>query len=118
MQLEQSKYFLLPRKHSMNLMLSISVIYLSSCSNPIAVYKFEDDNHHIILKLYNDSTFIEKVEGKKDSYEYSGNWKGVLKEDSTFTTVATKKGYQILTLTPIKIYRIKTGSAVQIINRE
>ena len=92
----------------------LTISTLSSCFKPIKEYQLDNDVQHITLKLYADSTFTELIDEIEDSYEYSGNWTGNLKEGSTFTTVATKKGLQIITLTPTKTYRIENGKATQI----
>jgi hypothetical protein len=105
-------------KRLLNYIFTLTLLTLTSCSEPIREYILNDDVQHITLKLYADSTFIQQVEEIEDSYEYSGNWKGSLEEDSTFTTVATKKGFQIITLTPTNIYQIKNGTAVRLENKE
>jgi hypothetical protein len=89
---------------------------LTSCSKPIKIFKFDNENQHIILKLYSDSTFIEKVDEIDDTYKYSGIWSGNLTENSIFRTTATKRGFQIITLTPIKEYKIINGKAKIISN--
>ena len=89
---------------------------MTSCSKPIKEFKIDNDVQHITLKLYSDSTFIEIVEEIEDSYEYSGIWSGDLTENSIFRTTATKKGFQIITLTPIKEYKIINGKAIILSN--
>jgi hypothetical protein len=94
------------------LILTVSFI---SCSTPIKEYRVDSKNQQAILKLYSDSTFVEKI---KEGSEYSGNWFGNLSDDSTFTTTATKVDFKIMTLTPTKTYKIKKEQAIRIDNQE
>ncbi|MEH6765370.1 MAG: hypothetical protein V7655_12780 [Aequorivita antarctica] len=87
---------------------------LESCKEPVKEFEIGNDLQHVTLKLYADSTFIEQVKEIQDSFEYSGKWKGNLDEDSIFTTYATNKGFQIITSTPTKTYRIENDRAVVI----
>ncbi len=90
------------------------IITLSSCAKPIEVFQLDSNARPITLKLFADSTFVEAVEEVADSDTYSGTWSGDLSEGSTFITIATRKGYQILTLTPIQEYRIENGKAKRV----
>ncbi|WP_291726467.1 hypothetical protein [Bernardetia sp.] len=66
------------------------------------------------MKLFTDSTFIEEITEIEDSYQYLGTWTGSLKEGDTFKTITTKKGSQILNLTPKHKYRIVNGQPLEI----
>ena len=90
------------------------ILSFSACSNPVKEFEINDDVQHITLKLYADSTFIAEVEEIEDSYEYSGIWSGNPSEGSTFTTTTTKRGFQIMTLTPKNEYLIKNGSLIKL----
>ncbi|WP_338790282.1 hypothetical protein [Bernardetia sp. MNP-M8] len=93
---------------------TLVILTLTSCEKPIKVFQIDTDVEHKILKLYKDSTFVEEIDEIEDSYQYLGNWTGSLKEGSTFKTIATRKGYDIITLTPIQTYRVINGQAVEI----
>jgi hypothetical protein len=86
---------------------------LGSCDKPVKEFQIDSDVQHRTLKLFKDSTFIEEVEEIENSYQYSGIWAGSLAEGKTFNTTATQKDYQILTLTPLHVYRIVNGQAVE-----
>lgn len=92
----------------------LTVGLLGSCDKPLKEYQIDNDVQHRKLKLFKDSTFIEEVTEIEDSYQYSGTWTGSLDEGKTFKTISTKKGYQILTLTPTHKYQIVNGLAVEI----
>ena len=99
------------------LIISILTIgILGSCDTPIKEFQLDSDVQHKTLKLFKDSTFIEEITKVEDSYQYSGTWTGSLEEGKTFKTFSTKRGYQILTLTPIHKYRIVNGVPVEIGN--
>lgn len=86
---------------------------LGSCDEPIKEFQIDSDVQHRSLKLFEDSTFIEEVSKIEDPYQYSGTWTGSLSEGKTFKTISTKKGKQILTLTPIHEYQIVKGQAIE-----
>jgi hypothetical protein len=88
-------------------------LILISCDKPIKVFQVDNDVQHRTIELYKDSTFIEKIHEVEDSYQYSGSWTGQLSEGASFRTIATKKGHQILTLTPKHRYDIIDGQAVE-----
>jgi len=98
-------------KKQINYILIIISFLLISCSKPIKIFQLDSDGQHIELKLYSDSTFIEKGE---DNYSYSGTWSGNLSENSKFKTIATKKRFQIITLISVKEYKIVKGEAILI----
>lgn len=90
------------------------IVFLTTCQNPVKEFQINTDVQHSNLKLYSDSTFVKVIQETEDDYQYSGTWSGDIKEGSTFKTIATKKGAQILTLTPTNKYRIMNGQAVEI----
>ena len=92
----------------------MTVFSLTSCQRPVKVFQIDTGDQHKTLMLYKDSTFLEEIQEIDDSPQYSGTWTGDLKEGSTFKTIATKKGNQIITLTPIHKYGIMNGQAVEI----
>lgn len=97
------------------LILSVFTIgLLGSCDKPLKEFQLDTDVQHRTLKLFKDSTFIEEVAEIEDSYQYSGTWTGSLEEGDTFKTISTKKGNQILTLTPKHEYRIVKGQPIEI----
>jgi len=99
------------------LIISILTIgLLGSCDKPLKEFQLDNDVQHRTLKLFKDSTFIEEITEIEDSYQYSGTWTGSLEEGDTFKTISTKKGNQILTLTPKHEYRLENGYPVEIEN--
>ena len=114
--LADSEFATISMKPHILIILALIIGFLESCKDPIKEFNIDSDVQHITLKLYADSTFIEKVEGVEDSYEYSGHWKGSLQENSFFTTRTTNKGLKVLTITPTKTYRIHNGNAILIDN--
>ncbi len=100
-----------------NFLTHITILFflvLCSCSEPIKEFKINSDVQHVVLKLYEDSTFIEEVYEVEDNYEYSGNWKGSLLEDSIFITYTSYKKMNVLTTIAEKEYQIINGQAVLI----
>ncbi|MFN6946313.1 MAG: hypothetical protein ACK4ND_15295, partial [Cytophagaceae bacterium] len=101
-------------KGHLNTIIILIIGLLTSCNKPIEKFQINDSVQKATLELYRDSTFVEIVNEGKNNYEYSGTWSGVLSEGSVFRTIATKKGSQILTLTPTNEYQIINGEAIKI----
>jgi len=100
------------KRHISYIIILLSII-ITSCSKPVKEFVIDSNTQSVTLELYADSTFVKKVE---DNYESSGVWSGNLAENSIFRTTTTKRGSQIITLTPIKKYKIKNGKAIILSN--
>ena len=98
------------------LLINLLILLISSCQEPIKEFNIDSDVEHRTVKLYPDSTFKEISEEAKNTYEYTGSWKGRLDEGEVFLTTSEMEGYNVLTNTSTRVYLIKNGQAVDITN--
>ena len=78
------------------------ILILFGCKKPINQFEIISDKQKEILKVYSDSTFSLQ----SGEIEYSGKWTGKLNEGDTISITSTMNGYNVMTLTSTKLFKI------------
>lgn len=96
----------------------LSNFTLSSCTDPVLEFRYEDASETGKISLYADSTFTMYVEFERGSSRHSGTWTADFDEDSVFTTTTTEVDYMPITAVPRQSYRVIEGELTKIFPEE